>query len=667
MASKQYTGIPRQSVKIRSSCSISSSVVGTLAAGEEFLITDIKVTTDTYDSSYYDYQTNTEKKITVYVTYKWGIISSGKCVLLFVTTNEDNNGKYITKTDWYVDTTNISKNANNTMIYNMASNMFNNTSLINSVDTSNEKYKKTMQLFGLPYQFLNSVDPRVNEINKYVGRNFINRVMLEAPVVTIIPGEPYYLPGVNKDKRNTYTDAFLQGASGSLDQIEQLISDSNNSDSKSDKIRLYDFKSNYLAYIRYVNILCRTCATLLEVNDVGYKYISSRNGSGDATWSSIDFDSFDWKNYRWDGVKYSSITQNVLRNASDDVSSMFNKLKSFGSSMVGVVTGNKNSNGSKSLNLQTDTDDLENDAEASDSMENAFRQVNYVQFYVDPEYSSSSESLSNSSGSSSLKDLLSSGSQKMMDVSFMANSAGLAELDDKMKEYSTSIMDSFKSALNLNEASGSNNIQSVLSRITDVANNIITGNNVIMPDIYQGSSYSKDYSITVHLKALYGNLTSYYMDILVPAMHLLALALPRQNSANSYKSPFLVKVLMDGEFACNLGLVTGIQINKKVSSDSRNTDGLFTEWDITLNIADLYSDLMMTPSNNPLLFLNNSSLIDYLSINCGLNSLEPRLATKLSATINNVKENVKEYIPNVVGKATESIDSRISGWLQIMG
>ena len=29
--------------------------------------------------------------------------------------------------------------------------------------------------------------------------------------------------------------------------------------------------------------------------------------------------------------------------------------------MVGVVTGNKNSNGSKSLNLQTDTDDLEND------------------------------------------------------------------------------------------------------------------------------------------------------------------------------------------------------------------------------------------------------------------------------------------------------------------
>lgn len=663
MSAKKYIGTPISGVKIRNSCDIGATVVGTLAANKEFIIDSLKISQDSVDTGY-DYQTGVITKL--YYTYQWGITSEG-CVLLSMSQSISFDGSGLT-TARYVNIKDINSDGISASFYSKAQELINTKSLVASVDTGNEKYKKTMQLFGMPYQFLNSVDPRVDQINKYVGRNFINKIMLESPVVTIIPGEPYYLPGISKENRNTYTDAFLQGASGTLDQIEQLISDSLSDDSsKNDKIRFYDFKSNYLSYIRYVNILCRTCATLLEINDFKYKYVSKRTDSGDAVWSDMDFDSFDWKNYRWDGTKYSSLTQNVLAAASNDVNKMFQQLKSFGSDAVDMITGNKSdNNGTKTLNLQNADDSLETDTDGSDSMENAFRQVNYVQFYIDPERSGASEDISNNAGSSTLKDLLSSASQKMQDITFMAKSGGAGEASGKIQEFGSSILDGLKSVLNL-DSSGSNNFESVLARITDVASNIVTGNNVIMPDIYQSSGYSKSYELTIHLKALYGNVMSYYMDILVPAMHLLALALPRQNSANTYKSPFLVKVMMDGEYVCNLGLVTRISIDKKVSSESRNVDGLFTEWDISLSIQDLYSDLTLTPSNNPLLFLNNSSLIDYLSINCGLNSLEPRLSSKLKATLTNVKENVSEYIPNVMGKVTESLDSTIAGWASIMG
>ena len=663
MSTKKYVGTPITGVKIRNSCAIGATVVGTLAANKEFIIDSLKIIQDSVDTGY-DYQTNVRN--TMYYTYQWGITSEG-CVLLSLTHSKSFDGSGST-TERYVNIKDINSDSISASFYNTAQEIINTKSLVSSVDSGNEKYKKTMQLFGMPYQFLNSVDPRVDQINKYVGRNFINKIMLEAPVVTIIPGEPYYLPGISKENRNTYTDAFLQGASGTLDQIEQLISDSLSDDSsKNDKIRFYDFKSNYFSYIRYVNILCRTCATLLEINEFKYKYVSKRTSSGDAVWSDMDFDSFDWKNYRWDGTKYSSITQNVLSAASSDVNKTFQQLKSFGNDAINIITGNtSDNNGTKTLNLQNDTDSLETDTNAADSMENAFRQVNYVQFYIDPERSGVSEDMSNNAGSSDLKNLLSASSQKMQDITFMARSGGAGETSSKIKEYGTSIIDGFKSALNL-DSSGSTNIESVLARITDVASNIITGSNVIMPDIYQSSGYSKSYEVSIHLKALYGNVMSYYMDILVPAMHLLALALPRQTSANTYKSPFLVKVMMDGEYVCNLGLVTRISIDKKVSTESRNVDGLFTEWDISLSIQDLYSDLSLTPSNNPLLFLNNSSLIDYLSINCGLNSLEPRLSAKLKATLTNVKENVDEYIPNVMGKVTESLDSTIADWASIMG
>ena len=178
-----------------------------------------------------------------------------------------------------------------------------------------------------------------------------------------------------------------------------------------------------------------------------------------------------------------------------------------------------------------------------------------------------------------------------------------------------------------------------------------------MPDIYSSSSYTKSYTITIQLKAIYGNKYSIYMDVLVPLSHILSLVLPKATSANTFSAPMLVKCFMPGKFTCNMGIVTSCSITK--NQDFRNVDGLCQEMEVQLSITDLYSDLTMTPASDPVLFCNNTSLVEYLAINCGLDLIDSQFTTKASLIWNNLKNSVTDIPDNVVSSITEEMDSLI--------
>ena len=57
------------------------------------------------------------------------------------------------------------------------------------------KVRTTMQLMGLPYQFLPSVDPRAPGISDEIGRSYVEHIIMDAPIITVLPGKPRYLPG----------------------------------------------------------------------------------------------------------------------------------------------------------------------------------------------------------------------------------------------------------------------------------------------------------------------------------------------------------------------------------------------------------------------------------------------------------------------------------------
>ena len=475
--------------------------------------------------------------------------------------------------------------------------------------------KLTMRLFGLPYQFPKAVDPRLNEVSSTIGKKFTENILLEAPVCTIIPGEPVYLPGQKTGKKISTSSALIEKHNGNLSILREALGRKSDND-----LRLYDFKNNYTEYMKYVNVLCRTGAVFLELDDT-------------VTWGSekTSFQTFDWKNYRWNSMGTTSMTSKV-NSARKTVAE---KIKGVVYSLAG-----------KELVM-----DSENGAEGS--LEGVLTNYNFIQFYVDPD-SGPSDTLSNQVGESSLKSMMDSGSSTMKEIAFMANSGGIDT------ETLATFMEGSSAALQagLSAILGNNSISGALNRIINLGSNVLQGHNIIIPDVYQSSSYSKPYQLTIHLKSPYGTKLGYYLDIFVPMMHLLALAMPTQESANTFSSPFLIKAYIDGVYSCNLGMVENISITK--STESYSVSGLPSEVDVTLNIVDLYSDLSMSPSSSPMLFANNSSLVEYLATNCGITLTAPNFKTKWNNIINTTISSFTDIPSNIKSSVEEKIYSTIA-------
>lgn len=462
-----------------------------------------------------------------------------------------------------------------------------------STKTLRDASNLSMRLFGVPYQFTPLVDPRVTGISSEVGKNFTENILLEAPICTVIPGNPAFLPGQGKARQISTAQAIL----GASDADGTLKSFARGIDEKD--MKLYDFKPAFNDYIKYVNMMCRVGATFLQLGDDSEGLPGGR----------MEFSNYDWRRYKWNN----KATGNFL-------------------SRVGRVSGLlKSKNG----------DDGNHDAGGSgESISSIMKNYNYVQFYIDSDVSPD-ESLSNSTGASSFKGLLDQGSSTLKEVAFMANSGGIDSTTlNGFTEGITSAMQGGVSAI-----LGTNGIGTAVGRIINLGSEALKGNNLIIPDIYQNSEYSKSYSFTVHLKTPYGTRFGYFYDIFVPMMHLLALVMPRQQSANSFNSPFLLKAYVNNTFTCNLGIASSISIQKV--SDSFSTSGLPSEVDVTIQINDLYSDLMMTPSSSPKMFVENTSLVEYLATACGLDLTAPNIGLKWKTILETYESSFKDIGTNI--------------------
>ena len=288
------------------------------------------------------------------------------------------------------------------------------------------------------------------------------------------------------------------------------------------------------------------------------------------------------------------------------------------------------------------TDDNGNDVR-SDIMGDILRK-GYVQFYIDPD-ASGNESISNEVSESKIKGMLETGQDLLKELQFITGTLGAGGVVDGLEGFVTSSLDSLASAIGSTTSVGR-----ALNRIMSTTSNIIKGENIIMPDIYQRSNYDKQYTFTVRLKTPYGTKLGFFMDCYVPLCHLLALGLPKQTTANTYGSPFIVKAYVNGVFSCNLGMVTSISINKNVNDTFVNKAGVPSEMDVSVTITDLYSELSMSKGNDPLLFMNNTSLIQYIATNCGIDMLQPALNTKIKGAVTNFLNGFQDVLPGWEGE-----------------
>lgn len=264
-----------------------------------------------------------------------------------------------------------------------------------------------------------------------------------------------------------------------------------------------------------------------------------------------------------------------------------------------------------------------------------------IAFYIDSE-TQITESFSNNVSESELMQFTSSASNLSREVQFLMG--GLAGYDmSKLAGNIEAVGNDFKEFGN--KYLGQNNMaNSLISSLVDTGlTTVVAGGKMIFPEIWQDSSYSRDYDVTVKLRSPDCDTLSLYLNLFVPMLKLVALTAPQSLGANGYKSPFLVRGFYKGFFNCDMGIITSMSISK---GDKCNWTrrGLPTQIDINFTIKDLYTMITLTKSTNPIKFCQNTGLIDWISNMCAININKPNVLRTIDLYSNMIMSNTKDIV-----------------------
>ena len=469
--------------------------------------------------------------------------------------------------------------------------------MVNNRDASlaNIATNRSMRLFGLPHQLLEHNDHRVSSTSN-LGRMFTETIILDAPIIYIKPGTSNFLPGMSYDEKAAYVASFVDLAGDVVEKAE--LAAKIKEDTEKGDIRYFDFTQNYARYMSNVNMLCRLGSVFMGLNGKQVPWVKS---------GSITYGAYDWRLYSYTNeVQNQTISQVVINGISSS------------DSIIPLLTN---------------------------VVDGIIAQDEYVKFYVDAS-TSFSESANNSTTSSVINNFTDQMSEIGKELAFFSGVSGV-ELDNLMTT-ATGGVDEIVSSV---AGNANGQLSTFLKRLVGSSSQLLAGSNFLAPDIWSDSSYGKSYSFTIILTTPYGNAESWYLNIFVPLMHVLGFSLPIQTSANTFTSPMLVQMFAPGWFSCDMGIVDSISIDKGGSGDAWSSSGYPNEYKISVSIRDLYSSLALPDSFSITQFFNNTGLLNYLMVNCGVDitktGLNDRLAVFANLFSNTFKDLVKESVFNM--------------------
>lgn len=196
--------------------------------------------------------------------------------------------------------------------------------------------------------------------------------------------------------------------------------------------------------------------------------------------------------------------------------------------------------------------------------------------------------------------------------------------------------------------------------------NYFKGGRLVFPQMVDGVNYSKSMSCNLKFTSLYGDKLSIFLRCMVPIMHLLALALPKQLSQNMYTYPFIVRAFQKGLFNSDLAIITNMNITKGgPDNTSWTVHGIPTEYEVTFDITPLYSQLMVSSTAKPFLALQNTALVEYLGTLCGVDLKMNNLNAKIDIAKSAIQNKFTDIPANEFRGITDSLSNALSKIFQI--
>ena len=488
------------------------------------------------------------------------------------------------------------------------------------------------RLFGSPFQLLNSVDRRFDIINPETGTEYLRNFLLHAPILHIQPGMPKYTGGEGGNIARAIRDVWMTARSDSsmgaaanilLSLAKPTIFGAGGKLQK----RMFSFQETYMEYTMFANYMCRTVAVLLGISHTNDNvpngtFITAGAGGGIAF---EEFSKIRWENYRMTTGAAGSFVNTIRGHLGDLIRSGIP-----GSGWISSIINRTliDSEGTRvgfmnpfnaELTTLAELDGLVADnwtvAQTNSNIyKTMLNRIKSVLFMVEPV--SFSESLTNETAPSFIETMLDGIKDQFgSEIAFITNSGadtglvgdlvgflgnGLETASTQLAGLTTPVTGGF------------------MANIFSGAVKSLKGQKMLYPDIYKSSNSVFDYEYKVRLSSPYGDPYNYYMNIIVPLMHLIALAAPRLITSNSISSPFLVRSYIPGMCSCPLGIVSTMNITKNPDGDHVSVHGFPLTVDVSFTIKELYNAMAISPANDPGSFLFNDTLNDYLSTAAGL-------------------------------------------------
>ena len=317
------------------------------------------------------------------------------------------------------------------------------------------------------------------------------------------------------------------------------------------------------------------------------------------------------------------------------------------------------------------TDNVDGVYNFSQKFTSKLKYTGAIAFYVNSD-AQVSESISTSTGQSQLAEKVNGISDLAREIQFVLGTNGkIADVAASMGKTSGGALQAAVSGL----SSAFTGSGSLLNSIGESIGTIIAGGKLIFPEIWQDTQFTRSYTINLKLVSPDNDDLSIYHNILVPLMHLLALALPRGTGTNSYMSPFLIRAAYKSFMNIDMGIVTGLSINRG-SEGCWNRHGIPTSVDVSLDLKDLYPVMnlarypsfasMMPFTDDGYDILKNDALLAYIANICGLNVINSDVSRALSFKAMMAKKSVTN-MPNAIidatwGKLTSVTSNWLGGW-----
>lgn len=233
-----------------------------------------------------------------------------------------------------------------------------------------------------------------------------------------------------------------------------------------------------------------------------------------------------------------------------------------------------------------------------------------LNFYVD-KGTSISESISNTYEDSFMKGLL-DGATSYRDKAaeaFGALIGGTSAVDaTTYTDLNATAMSNIKGALTSGAGTGG---------LGGMFSSVVAGNKVLMPKLWQDSSFNRTYTLSMKFESLYGTKEDVFTDVLVPTIAVLALALPIQTHTSAYSRPFIIQVDSPGWFHLDCAVITDVTIKRSPNPEDWTDFGLSRKIELEVTVTDLYPTIML--SQHMFAATNNIGLNSYLSSIAGMN------------------------------------------------